>query len=116
MSLNVDFKAVMGEVILKQGETKFTIHICAANAVCAFIYKHTDENGEKWCDLCGFFVDNVHVRRCIKSKSEMFNGKIVKVKLNMWYNNNWHVLAYFTRRGHKVECYYKEPSDKTKRV
>lgn len=116
MSLRVDFKAVMGELTLKQGENKFKIHICAANAVCAFIYKHKDEKGDEWCDLCGFFADDVHVRRCIRSKSEMFNGKIVKVKLNMWYKNNKYVLEYFTRMGHKVECYYKEPTDKTKRV
>ena len=37
MSLRVDFKAVMGELTLKQGENKFKIHICAANAVCAFM-------------------------------------------------------------------------------
>ena len=108
MSLRVDFKAVMGELTLKQGENKFKIHICAANAVCAFFYKHKDEKGGEWCDLQGFLADKKHVDNLIKNKVELFYGDITKVKLNMWYKDSAEILRYFTRMGVKVECYYKE--------
>lgn len=107
MPLLVDFKAVMGELTLKQGENKFKIHICASNAVCAFIYKHKDEKGDEWYDLQGFLADKKHVDNLIKNKVELFYGEVTKVKLNLAYDNCKEILRYFTRMGVKVECYYK---------
>lgn len=116
MSLRVDFKAKMGEVMLKQNDNLFAIDICQANATCAFIYKHKDLHGEVEHILQGFFADKQHINNLIKKKTELFYGKILSIKLNMWYKESADVLKYFTRMGHKVECYYKEPTDKTKRV
>lgn len=116
MSLNVDFKAKMGEVMLKQNDNLYAIDICQANATCAFISHHTDEHGDKWNTLQGFLSDKQHVKNLIKDKCELFYGKILSVKLNMWYKDSKDILTYFVRMGHKVECYYQEPTDKTKRV
>jgi hypothetical protein len=120
MSLNVDFKAKMGEVILNQtsdGKTNtFVIDICQANATCAFIYTHKDLYGETEHTLLGFFADKQHINNLIKNKCEFPYGDIQKVTLNMWYKDSKDILQYFVRMGHKVECYYKEPTDKTKRV
>jgi hypothetical protein len=116
MSLRVDFKAKMGEVMLKQNDNLFAIDICQANATCAFIYKYKNEEGEVEHILQGFFADKQHINNLIKRKTELFYGKILSVKLNMWYKESADVLKYFTRMGHKVECYYNEPTDKTERV
>lgn len=113
MSLDVSFKAVMGNVYLTQEhdgkKNKFVIDICQANATCAFIHKRTDENGEVWNDFVMFFNDRKHINNLIKNKVEVFYGKITKVQLNMWYKESADVLKYFVRMGHKVECYYKQP-------
>ena len=108
MSLRVDFKAVMGELTLKQGENKFKIHICAANAVCAFIYEYKDEKGETMCRLMNFLDSKQHITNLLKKKQELFEGKVTKVKLNLRYDNSKEILRYFTRMGVKVECFYSE--------
>lgn len=109
MSLNVNFKQVMGNVVLAQKNNTFVIDICQANATCAFISHHTDENGDKWNTLQGFLADKQHVKNLIKNKCELFYGDIEKVTLNMWYKDSKDILQYFVRMGHKVECYYDEP-------
>lgn len=116
MSLRVDFKAKMGEVMLKQNDNLFAIDICQANATCAFIYNYKNDEGEVEHILQGFFADKQHVNNLIKENTELFYGKILSVKLNMWYKENADVLKYFTRMGKEVTCYYQEPIDKTKRV
>lgn len=116
MSLRVDFKAKMGEVILKQNDNLFAIDICQANATCAFIHAHKDLHGETEHTLQGFFADKQHINNLIKNKCELFYGKILSVKLNMWYKESKDILTYFVRMGHKVECYYQQPTDETKRV
>lgn len=114
--LRVDFNKKMGEVILAQehdGKTyKFTVDICAANALCAFISKCKNDNGEAENRLLNFFADKVHVNDLIKRKVELFYGKVEKVRLNMWYENCESILKYFVRIGYKVECYYKESKNK----
>ena len=110
----------MGEVVLNQTHddktNTFVIDICQANATCAFISHYTDDKGDRWNTLQGFFADKQHVKNLIKYKCELFSGDIVKVTLNMWYKESKDILTYFVRMGHKVECYYEEPIDKTKRV
>lgn len=120
MSLNVDFKAKMGEVILNQtrdGKTNtFVIDICQANATCAFISHHTDEHGDRWNTLQGFLLDKQHVKNLIKDKCELFYGDIQKVTLNMWYKDSKDILQYFVQMGHKVECYYEEPKQEQTKI
>lgn len=109
MSLDVSFNQVMGKVYLTQATHKFVIDICQANAICAFISKDTDENGEVWNTFQGFFADKKHINNLIRDKVELFYGKVTKVSLNMWYKESADVLKYFVRMGHKVECYYEQP-------
>lgn len=120
MSLRVDFKAKMGEVILAQehdGKTyKFTVDICAANALCAFISKCKNDNGEAENRLLNFFADKQHVKNLIKDKCELFYGKIEKVTLNMWYKDSKDILQYFVQMGNKVECYYEEPKQEQTKI
>ena len=93
----------MGEIILKQGENKFKIDICAANAVCAFIYH--DERG---CTLMNFFADIEHINNLIKNKVELFYGDIVGVKLDKKYKEHKAISKYFNKMGCEVEYYNKE--------
>ena len=114
MSLRVNFNAIMGEVILKQTSRldgtvrKYKINICAANAVCAFIYEYKDERGETMCHLMNFLDSPQHITNLLRKKQELFEGDVTKVKLNLAYDNCKQILRYFTRMGNKVECYYKE--------
>ena len=106
----------MGEVMLKQNDNLFAIDICQANATCAFIYKHKDLHGEVEHILQGFFADKQHINNLIKKKTELFYGKILSIKLNMWYKESADILKYFTRMGHKVECYYNEPKQEQTKI
>lgn len=67
-------------------------------------YKHT---------LWTFWGDEQHMKNIIKNEGDIFFGeKVTSVELNMYYKECSTLLKYFTRSGHKVTCYYKEPKKK----
>lgn len=66
--LHVDFNSKIGYYTMVGTDRKlYKIHFCCANALCAMIYFHKDEQGEKRADLSGFFADVKHAERCIKT-------------------------------------------------
>ena len=111
--LNVDYTRKMGEVVITQEQDgqpiDFKTNIYWCNGLAAFIYEYDDKNGDHIYQLMNFFADKQHVKNLIKSKTELFLGKVKSVSLNMLYKDNEYVLDYFLKMGHKVECYYQEP-------
>lgn len=115
--LRVDYKITFGEIKVKQNDNRVvTIKIHWANALCAFIYHYKNENGEKMAQLISFFADEQHIKNCEKSFEshdpiDLFGGKVVGVKLNLFYKESSILLKHIVKH-HKVTCYYKEPSKK----
>lgn len=113
--LHVNYKITYGEIKVRQKSDNrlVTIKIHWANALCAFIYHYKAEDGTKMVQLINFFADEKHIKNCEKNfKShdclDFFMGKIVSVKLNLFYKESNTLLKYMVRDGLKVKCYYKE--------
>ena len=113
--VRVNYKIKYGEIKVRQAsdnrETKVAIHW--ANALCAFVYHYKDDEGKKMVQLISFFADEQHIKNCMKNFPshdclDFFMGKVVSVKLNLFYKESNILLKYFVRSGHKVTCYYKE--------
>lgn len=67
-------------------------------------YRHT---------LWTFWADEQHMKNIIKNEGDIFFGEdVTSVELNMYYKECSTLLKYFTRSGHKVTAYYKEPKKK----
>ncbi len=68
--LNVSYKNRMGHFTLTQGESKYQIWFCHANALCAmmYFYDETDKDGNKtpMVQVYAFFNDMAHAKRCVK--------------------------------------------------
>lgn len=111
MALYVDYKRKMGELTLIQDENKFKINIYACNALCAFIYEYTNDEGQEMCKLMNFLNDKQHIKNLLKSRHELFLGKVENIRLNMYYMSNIDVLHYFTEMGVTVTCYNKKPKE-----
>lgn len=114
--LRVNYKITYGEIKVRQKSDNrlLTTKIHEANALCAFIYHYKNENGEKMAQLISFFADEQHIRNCEKNFPshdclDFFYGKVVGVKLNLYYKESNILLKHFVKSGHKVQCYYKEP-------
>lgn len=110
--LQVDYTRKLGKVVITQEQDgqpiDFNTNIYWCNGLAAFIYEY-DEDGEHVYQLMNFFADKQHIKNLIKSKTELFWGKVKSVSLNMWYKDNEYVLEYFLKMGYNVECYYQEP-------
>lgn len=111
--IHVDYKITYGEIKVRQNDNKLvTIKIHWANALCAFIYHYKEEDGTKMAQLISFFADEQHIKNCEKNFAshdpiDLFYGKIVSVKLNLFYKESRTLLKYIVKH-HKVTCYYKE--------
>lgn len=88
-------------------------------AVLLHVRKLTEEekkeHPESTCmhTLYSFFVDEQHCKNIMKSQGDIMCGEeVTSVELNMYYKECWTLLKYFTKSGHKVKCYYKEPKKK----
>lgn len=112
--LRVDYKITYGEIKVRQKNDNrlVTIKIHWANALCAFIHHYKNENGEKMAQLISFFADEQHIKNCEKNFAshdpiDFFYGKIVSVKLNLFYKESRTLLKHIVKH-HEVKCYYKE--------
>ena len=112
--LRVDYKITYGEIKVRQNSDNRleTIKIHQANALCAFIYHYKEDDGTKMAKLVSFFADEQHIKNCEKNfKShdclDFFMGKIVSVKLNLYYKESNILLKHIVKH-HEVKCYYKE--------
>lgn len=114
--LEVDYKRKFGELTLTQEQDgqqrNYKINIYWCNGLAAFIHEYKKEDGTEMCQLLTFFDNKKHVENLIKDKVKLFIGKLSKISLNMWYEDNQHVLNYFLKMGYRVQCYYKEPKQK----
>ena len=113
--VRVNYKIKYGEIKVRQKSDNrlVTVKIHLANALCAFVHHYKNENGEKMAQLISFFMDEQHIKNCMKNFPshdclDFFMGKVVGVKLNLFYKESNILLKYFVRSGHKVTCYYKE--------
>lgn len=98
---------------------KYKIQIRQGNCLAVFlnIYKQEKPEDPKrpWVhDLVCFFVDEAHIKRCMRDYKENFWysvlwGKLERIRLNMYYKENKILLKYFVKDGYNVQCYYKEP-------
>ena len=113
--LRVDYKISYGEIKVRQYDNRLvTVKIHWANALCAFVYHYKNENGEEMVQLISFFGDEQHIKNCEKSYGDpldIFMGKIVSVKLNLYYKESNILLKHIVKH-HNVTCYYKEPKKK----
>jgi hypothetical protein len=62
--------------------------------------------------LINFFADEQHIKNCEKNFTshdclDFFMGKIVSVKLNLYYKESNILLKHIVKH-HEVKCYYKE--------
>lgn len=88
-------------------------------AVAVHIRKLTDEEKAKSPGmryrhtLWTFWGDEQHMKNIIKNEGDIFFGEeVTSIELNMYYKECWTLLKYFTKSGHAVKCYYKEPKKK----
>ena len=99
----------------------FTLQIRQGNclAVLLFVRKATPEELEKhpegkwYHQLWSFYVDEQHLKNILKNEGDvLFGEEVTSISLNMYYKECKTLLKYFTKSGHKVTCYYKEPKQK----
>lgn len=102
---------------------KFNLQIRQGNCLAVIIHvrKATKEElaenpeGRYFHTLFAFYSDNDHLANIWKNDTKhdvLFGEKILKIRLNMYYKECSTLLKWYTKSGHKVECYYKEPKAK----
>lgn len=107
--LNVDYnKLPYGYYTLKQGENKFKITLCKANAMRAEMYFYKDECGKKMVQLHSFLFDADHVKRCFKQggvfdkcDNYVFYTEELKGK-DGYANDIWKAIRILVENGKKV--------------
>lgn len=112
--LRYDYKNPMGKMVIEQeriiGEEKrrFTILICAANCMAAFVHIGKDTEGKELHTLYSFLADKTHARNIVKDYGTLFNDKVVSIELNMAFRESKTLLDVLVKNGYKVKCYYKK--------
>ena len=115
----------IGKISIAQecdGERRhFTLQIRQGNCLAVIIYvrRATPEELEKhpegrWYHRLGsFYGDEQHLKNILKNEGDvLFGEEVTSIQLNMYYQECRTLLKYFTKSGHKVTCYYKEPKQK----
>lgn len=112
--LRYDYKNPMGKMVIEQTnmidkeKRRFTILICEANCMAAFVHIGKDTEGKELHTLYSFFADRKHARNIVKSYGSLFNDKVVSIELNMAFKSSKELLDVLVKDGHKVKCYYKK--------
>ena len=106
--LNVDYKKPYGYYTLKQGENKFKITLCKANAMWAEMYFYKDERGKKMVQLHSFLAGADHVKNCFKNggifdecDNYVFHAEELKGK-SRCVNDIWKTIRILVENGKKV--------------
>ena len=109
--LRYNYKTPMGKMIIEQnyGEEKnrFTILICEANCMAAFISIGKDDKGNELHSLYTFFADPTHVRNIVKHQGSLIPDKVVSIELNLAFRDAKPLLNVLVKNGYKVKCFYK---------
>lgn len=100
MALQWQWKDKCGEAVFRQtinGVSKdFTVNLYEGNAYLIFVYEY-ERDGEKMYDLHGFFVDKVHMKRCLGLDKQWKDGnsydkeysKLIKIRFNKAKSRNY---------------------------
>lgn len=111
--LRVLYTKPMGYVLMPVlgSKKRCKCDICRANVqLWAEIHHCTDEKGQPVHQLMGFFMDNSHLERCLKSMPTMLKG--YEYHLNSFYHNwSTKTLQLLCRLGASVIVYYEEPKE-----
>lgn len=105
----------MGKMVIEQHpdddekKKRFTILICEANCMAAFIHESKDAEGKTLHTLYMFFADKAHARNIVKEYGSLFNDKVISIELNMAFRESNQLLDVLVKDGHRVKCYYKKP-------
>ena len=102
---------------------QYTIQIRQGNCLAVLLYvrKATEEElkknpeGKWYHQLWSFYSNEQHLKNIMKEYGDVLYGefeKVTSISLNLYYKENLTLLKYFTKSGHKVTCYYKEPKKK----
>ena len=102
--LHVDFKNRIGYYTLhsQDGQNKWKIYFCKANALCAEIYFYKDENGKEMANLHSFFGDVQHVKNCAKDGLLTGYQSGVTFYAKEMSNDLWKMARVFAENGIKV--------------
>jgi hypothetical protein len=110
--LRYNYKTPMGKMIIEQPVAdkmkRFTILICEANCLAAFISIGKDENGKEIHSLYYFFADPQHARRIAKHEGKLLPDKVISIELNLAFKDAMPLLKILVKNGYKVKCYYKQ--------
>lgn len=114
MSVNWNWKHKMGVITFKDEYTKerYDVNFYRANCLGALIYEYKEEATKKDMYIFkGFFNDITHLKRClglVKGYDNIYKEIITKIKLNVFYEENFVIAKYFAKANFKVEIYYEE--------
>lgn len=104
--LNVSYKNRIGYYTLKSqdGQNKWKIWFCHANALCAMMYFYNEKkDGKKtpMVQLHSFFVDLEHAKRCIKNDTfhDCSNFHFYAKEMD---DRMWKLVKIMTKNGIKV--------------
>ena len=105
MALTWNWNNKVGEAVfarkMHSGETKeFTTNLYEGNAFLIFIYEWKEDDGTEKCDLQGFFVDKVHMKRCLGIDKKYKNtygdniydkedDRLIKIRFNKAKSSNY---------------------------
>ena len=106
----------IGTMILKQGGKRFKLQIRKGNCLAVIIYvrKATEEELKEHPEskyihtLYTFYADEQHLKNMLKEYGNVLSDEVVSIELNMFYKENYTLLKYFVKSGHKVKCYCEE--------
>ena len=89
------------------------VNIFGGNCLCVFTLWYTDEKtGKQMERLMSFFIDENHLKRYVKNGNKVLPVKSCSsIHLNTYYKESFTLAKYFTKEGHKVTMYYKEPKE-----
>lgn len=114
MPLRYNYKTPMGKMVIEQQSMKdekkrrFTITICEANCMAAFIHISKNAEGETLHTLYMFLADKAHARNIVKEYGSLFDDKVISIELNMAFRESKELLDVLVKSGYKVKCYYKK--------
>lgn len=110
-----------GEVVIRQGATKYTIQIREGNCLAVFIHVMRNPNSTGKQDkyihtFYTFFCDVAHAKRVMKEYGKLFGSEeIVKCRLNIYHKNALTLSRLMAQSGYKVEVYYDDGKKATRK-
>ena len=106
--LKVDYKKPYGYYTLTQGEKKFKIMLCKANAMWAEMYFYKNEDGKEMAQLYAFLADYKHLQNCFKNGGthlESCNNYVFyanELKGDGYAKDIWKTIRLLAENGKKV--------------